>query len=112
MEIYTRNTKSIQNDWEEQLCDALRAKLYIFWRRVSHILLFSTLSLSVFLKLKNNWHSSDGHYGLYLDDTLNNGSSSPCPTFDNEPLCSPGPKKAGTATVEFDCVGLEVWGMG
>lgn len=52
----------------------------------------------------------DGHYGLYLDDTLNNGSSSPCPTFDNEPLCSPGPKKAGT--VEFECVGLEVWGMG
>jgi len=54
----------------------------------------------------------DGHYGLYLDDTLNNGSSSPCPTFDNDPLCSPGPKKAGTSTVEFDCVGLEVWGMG
>jgi len=54
----------------------------------------------------------DGHYGLYLDDTLNNGLSSPCPTFDNEPLCSPGSKKAGTATVEFECVGLEVWGMG
>ena len=108
MEIYTRNTKSIQNDWEEQLCDALRAKLYFVWRRVSCRLLFSlSLSLSSY-----NWRSSDGHYGLYLDDTLNNGSSSPCPTFDNEPLCSPGPKKAGTATVEFDCVGLEVWGMG
>jgi len=54
----------------------------------------------------------DGHYGLYLDDTLYDGSSAPCPTFDNEPLCSPGPKKAGTDTVEFECVGLEVWGMG
>ncbi|KAF8957182.1 TLD-domain-containing protein [Flammula alnicola] len=31
----------------------------------------------------------DGHYGLYLDDTLFDGSSAPCPTFDNEPLCSP-----------------------
>ena len=55
---------------------------------------------------------SDGHYGLYLDDTLYDGSSAPCPTFDNGPLCSPGPKKPGTATVEFECVGLEVWGMG
>jgi hypothetical protein len=55
---------------------------------------------------------SDGHYGLYLDDTLYDGSSAPCPTFNNEPLCSPGPKKAGTVTVEFECVGLEVWGMG
>jgi len=54
----------------------------------------------------------DGHYGLYLDDTLYDGSSAPCPTFNNEPLCSPGLKKAGTTTVEFECVGLEVWGMG
>ncbi|KAF9481064.1 TLD-domain-containing protein, partial [Pholiota conissans] len=52
----------------------------------------------------------DGHYGLYLDDTLFDGSSAPCPTFDNEPLCSPGPKKGSTVT--FECVGLEVWGMG
>jgi hypothetical protein len=107
MEIHTRKIESIQDDWEEQLCDALRARLYFFWRRVSCIASFSLLFY--FLRFGI---SSDGHYGLYLDDTLNNGSSSPCPTFDNEPLCSPGPKKAGTATVEFDCVGLEVWGMG
>ncbi|KDR78074.1 hypothetical protein GALMADRAFT_65352, partial [Galerina marginata CBS 339.88] len=52
----------------------------------------------------------DGHYGLYLDDTLFDGSSAPCPTFDNEPLCSPGRRKG--ASVTFECVGLEVWGMG
>ncbi|TFK37228.1 TLD-domain-containing protein [Crucibulum laeve] len=52
----------------------------------------------------------DGHYGLYLDDTLYEGSSAPCPTFDNGPLCSPGPFKAGC--IEFECVGLEVWGIG
>ncbi|KAJ7582643.1 TLD-domain-containing protein [Mycena floridula] len=52
----------------------------------------------------------DGHYGLYLDDTLLDGSSAPCPTFNNEPLCSTGPKKGGS--VAFECVGLEVWGIG
>ncbi|KAL4255640.1 Oxidation resistance protein 1 [Pleurotus pulmonarius] len=51
----------------------------------------------------------DGHYGLYLDDTLFDGSSARCPTFDNDPLCSPGPKKAGA--VSFECVGLEVWSV-
>lgn len=53
---------------------------------------------------------SDGHYGLYLDDTLSDGSSAPCPTFNNDPLCSPGPKQGGGYT--FECVGLEVWGVG
>ncbi|RDB18168.1 Oxidation resistance protein 1 [Hypsizygus marmoreus] len=52
----------------------------------------------------------DGNYGLYLDDTLFEGSSAPCPTFANEPLCSPGPKAAGV--VSFECVGLEVWAVG
>ncbi|KAF9494142.1 TLD-domain-containing protein [Pleurotus eryngii] len=51
----------------------------------------------------------DGHYGLYLDDTLFDGSSAKCPTFDNDPLCSPGPEKAGA--VSFECVGLEVWSV-
>ena len=54
--------------------------------------------------------SSDGHYGLYLDDTLSDGSSARCPTFDNEPLCSPGPRQGENVT--FECVGLEVWGVG
>ncbi|KAH8093096.1 TLD-domain-containing protein [Cristinia sonorae] len=52
----------------------------------------------------------DGHYGLYLDDTLIDGSSAPCPTFNNEPLCSDGPRQGENVT--FECVGLEVWGVG
>lgn len=55
----------------------------------------------------------DGHYGLYLDQTLYEGSSARCPTFNNDPLCAssgPGPDDSGTAT--FECVGLEVWGVG
>ncbi|KAJ7153463.1 TLD-domain-containing protein [Mycena crocata] len=52
----------------------------------------------------------DGHYGLYLDDTLFDGSSARCPTFENEPLCSGAIRKDGN--VNFECVGLEVWGIG
>ncbi|KAF8870814.1 TLD-domain-containing protein [Infundibulicybe gibba] len=52
----------------------------------------------------------DGKYGLYLDDALCDGTTARCPTFDNEPLCSPGPVKAGATA--FECVGLEVWGVG
>jgi TLD len=52
----------------------------------------------------------DGHYGLYLDETLTNGSSARCPTFNNDPLCASDPNRGGTAT--FECVGLEVWGVG
>jgi len=52
----------------------------------------------------------DSRYGLYLDDTLLDGSSARCPTFENEPLCSPGSKTGGS--VMFECVGLEVWAVG
>lgn len=52
----------------------------------------------------------DGHFGLYLDETLYEGSSARCPTFNNDPLCTPDPSRGGTAT--FECVGLEVWGVG
>ncbi|EPS94800.1 hypothetical protein FOMPIDRAFT_1169299 [Fomitopsis schrenkii] len=52
----------------------------------------------------------DGHYGLYLDDSLGDGSSARCPTFENEPLCSDGPRQG--ENVRFECVGLEVWGVG
>jgi hypothetical protein len=56
-------------------------------------------------------NNRDGRYGLYLDDTLLDGSSARCPTFDNEPLCSSsGAKKGGNVT--FECVGLEVWAVG
>ncbi|KAF8625507.1 hypothetical protein AX15_005338 [Amanita polypyramis BW_CC] len=52
----------------------------------------------------------DGRYGLYLDEGLFEGTSAACPTFDNDPLCSPGMNKAGADA--FECVGLEVWGVG
>ena len=52
----------------------------------------------------------DGRYGLYLDESLFDGSSAWCVTFENDPLCSPGPDKAGA--VAFECVGLEVWAVG
>ncbi|KAF8835812.1 TLD-domain-containing protein [Paxillus ammoniavirescens] len=64
----------------------------------------------------------DGHYGLYLDASLLDGSSAPCPTFGNPALCT-HPEAArvsldmdGAAKVKpdvsFECVGLEVWGVG
>jgi hypothetical protein len=46
----------------------------------------------------------DGHYGLWLDDTLENGISSSCPTFGNEPLSDEGQK--------FDVLGVELWTIG
>ena len=58
-----------------------------------------------------NHVARDGHYGLYLDENLTDGSSAACPTFGNPPLCSLGPRKAA-GSVDFECVGLEVWGCG
>ncbi|RMZ87847.1 hypothetical protein DV736_g4927, partial [Chaetothyriales sp. CBS 134916] len=46
----------------------------------------------------------DGHYGLWLDDTLGNGISEQCPTFGNEPLSDEGKK--------FQVLGVEVWYVG
>lgn len=46
----------------------------------------------------------DGHYGLWLDDSLEKGVSSMCPTFGNEGLSDEGPK--------FDILGVEVWSIG
>ncbi|KAJ7054693.1 TLD-domain-containing protein [Mycena amicta] len=55
----------------------------------------------------------DGNYGLYLDDSLLDGSSARCLTFDNEPLCSPASRSGqGKSMAKFECVGLEVWGVG
>ncbi|OAX36056.1 TLD-domain-containing protein [Rhizopogon vinicolor AM-OR11-026] len=56
----------------------------------------------------------DGHYGLYLDASLLDGSSAPCPTFDNPVLCSrvDGGGRGSKKDVSFECVGLEVWGVG
>ncbi|KAF2277547.1 TLD-domain-containing protein [Westerdykella ornata] len=46
----------------------------------------------------------DGHYGLWLDDNLENGVSSACPTFGNEPLSDEGTK--------FEVLGVELWYVG
>nr|POE98313.1 oxidation resistance protein 1 [Quercus suber] len=46
----------------------------------------------------------DGHYGLWLDDTLSKGVSSSCPTFGNESLSDEGTK--------FDVLGVEIWYIG
>ncbi|TDL26885.1 TLD-domain-containing protein [Rickenella mellea] len=51
----------------------------------------------------------EGHYGLYLDDTLLTGTTHPCPTFGNECLAD---GERTRQMVTFDCVGLEVWGIG
>lgn len=46
----------------------------------------------------------DGHYGLWLDQSLNKGVSETCPTFGNEGLSDEGAK--------FDVLGVEVWYIG
>ncbi|KAF2008211.1 TLD-domain-containing protein [Amniculicola lignicola CBS 123094] len=46
----------------------------------------------------------DGHYGLWLDDNLDKGISSTCPTFGNEPLSEEGTK--------FEVLGVELWYIG
>ncbi|KAF2704199.1 TLD-domain-containing protein [Pleomassaria siparia CBS 279.74] len=46
----------------------------------------------------------DGHYGLWLDDNLEKGISSSCPTFGNEPLSDDGMK--------FEVLGVELWYIG
>ncbi|KAF2169565.1 hypothetical protein M409DRAFT_64660 [Zasmidium cellare ATCC 36951] len=46
----------------------------------------------------------DGHYGLWLDQSLSNGVSDTCPTFGNEQLSDEGSK--------FEVMGVEVWYAG
>jgi hypothetical protein len=46
----------------------------------------------------------DGKYGLFLDDVFENGISSRCPAFGNEPLSGSGDK--------FKIDGVEVWRIG
>ncbi|KAK2677595.1 TLDc domain [Fusarium oxysporum f. sp. vasinfectum] len=48
--------------------------------------------------------SGGGHYGLWLDNGLENGHSSRCETFGNEPLSDEGTK--------FGVMGVELWVMG
>ncbi|KAL9606908.1 MAG: hypothetical protein Q9167_008119 [Letrouitia subvulpina] len=46
----------------------------------------------------------DGKYGLWLDEVLERGVSSPCMTFGNEELSEEGEK--------FEVVGVEIWAVG
>ncbi|ORX97117.1 TLD-domain-containing protein, partial [Basidiobolus meristosporus CBS 931.73] len=45
--------------------------------------------------------SSDGKYGLWLDDQFEKGVTNRCSTFDNDPLTIP----------KFTCIELEIWGI-
>ncbi|KAJ6157765.1 hypothetical protein N7470_005357 [Penicillium chermesinum] len=47
---------------------------------------------------------SDGHYGLWVDSSLEKGVSAHCQTFGNEPLSEEGEK--------FEVIGVEVWYVG
>jgi len=51
----------------------------------------------------------EGHYGLYIDAGLLDGSSARCSTFGNAILCSGAGDMRGEA--RFECVGLEVWSV-
>ncbi|KAJ5594159.1 uncharacterized protein N7459_000367 [Penicillium hispanicum] len=48
--------------------------------------------------------AGDGHYGLWVDSSLEKGVSAHCQTFGNEPLSDEGQK--------FDILGIEVWYVG
>jgi hypothetical protein len=47
---------------------------------------------------------SDGKYGLFIDDVFDNGISSRCPAFGNEPLSGSGEK--------FKIHSVELWRIG
>ncbi|KAI9654880.1 MAG: oxidation resistance protein 1 [Alyxoria varia] len=49
----------------------------------------------------------DGHFGLWIDGSLESGVSQACPTFGNEPLSC-----EDEATGKFDVLGVEVWWVG
>lgn len=48
--------------------------------------------------------AGDGHYGLWLDDSLGRGRSGRSQTFGNEPLSDEGEK--------FGILGVELWVLG
>lgn len=92
---------------------------------------YMVLSESNFLSVGGG----DGRYGLWLDDTLVNGVSAKCPTFNNQVLCDDNESEAlhATDTAEtqppadllghndeapqvqqdqFQILGVEVWAVG
>ncbi|KAI6107058.1 TLDc domain-containing protein, partial [Pisolithus croceorrhizus] len=58
----------------------------------------------------------DGHYSLYVNSSLLQGSSAPYSTFNNPVLCARPPSRVGVSTGKkdepFEFVGLEAWGIG
>lgn len=90
----------------------MRTRVDLLWWRVRRIKRLVAWRVLISIPFCD---SRDGHYGLYLDETLYEGSSARCLTFNNDPLCSssgPGPDGGGGgATATFECVGLEVWGV-
>ncbi|KAJ3482355.1 hypothetical protein NLI96_g7033 [Meripilus lineatus] len=88
--------------------------LWKFWPKEKKVKVFKWTGRNDYIALCESDYVSfgggDGNYGLYLDSTLTDGSSANCITFNNEPLCSAGPKQGDSVT--FECVGLEVWGVG
>lgn len=51
----------------------------------------------------------DGHYGLWLDNSLEKGTSQTCPTFGNEPLSE---ESENNSNGTFDVLGVEIWYIG
>lgn len=60
--------------------------------------------LTLLMWLPTDQYCSDGHYGLWVDSSLEKGVSAHCQTFGNEPLSDEG--------VKFDILGIEVWYVG
>lgn len=52
-----------------------------------------------------------GKYGLYLSENLTDGSSASCPTFNNPVLSGSSVHDASDMTIDFECVGVEIWGI-
>ncbi len=103
-------------DGEERLRRAVRTRVDLLWWRVRITVSSRGVAQRVLILTWSVCGFRDGHYGLYLDETLYEGSSARCPTFNNDPLCSssgPSPDGGGgDGTATFECVGLEVWGVG
>lgn len=68
---------------------------------------FSLLSILLYvgqIAHVTNITTRDGHYGLWMDSSLEKGVSASCQTFGNEPLSDEG--------IKFDILGVEVWYVG
>ena len=68
---------------------------------------FSLLSILLYVSHithVTNVTTRDGHYGLWMDSSLEKGVSASCQTFGNEPLSDEG--------IKFDILGVEVWYVG